>query len=166
MALKRMLRTTYVFDAERRAFLESGCALIIATAGPDGEPTASRGWGLTFLDAPDELRLLLDAEDGVTVERAAAGAPIAVTAASVPTLHSMQLKGRSLGVAEATAADEARAARYCDALFTEIHVTDQTPLALLERLTPIGYVACTIAVDDVYDQTPGPSAGARVTPTQ
>ena len=29
-------------------------------------------------------------------------------------------------------------------------------------MTPVGYVACTVAVEQLFDQTPGPGAGARL----
>jgi hypothetical protein len=58
--------------------------------------------------------------------------------------------------------DAERARRYSDAFFADIVVTDGTPLALLERMLPTGYVSCTVAVDALYDQTPGPEAGASL----
>ncbi len=33
---------------------------------------------------------------------------------------------------------------------------------LTERLRPAAYVACTVEIDEAYDQTPGPGAGARL----
>ena len=60
-----------MFDEERTAFLEGGCALILATVLPDGEPHAGRGWGLTVLPDAGHVRLLLDAEDLAMVDQAA-----------------------------------------------------------------------------------------------
>lgn len=158
-----MLRTAYVFDADTVAFLEAGCALIIGTVEPGGKPRSGRGWGLTLLDGQARrVRLLLDAEDEVTVANAAAGGAIAVTAADVLTLRSVQLKGRSAGLEPATDEDGARAERYCDKLFGDIAVTDGTPPEVSRRLVPVGYVACTIEVDEAYDQTPGPDAGRHL----
>jgi hypothetical protein len=37
--------------------------------------------------------------------------------------------------------------------------------ALLARFAPVGTVACTVEVHERFDQTPGPSAGARVGPS-
>jgi hypothetical protein len=150
-----------VLDADKAAFLQGGCALIVATVSPDGEPYATRGWGLTLLP-DDAVRLLLAADDAVTIGLAAAGGALAVTAADVRTLRSVQLKGQAVGVEPAATDDTARAARYCDAFFTDIEETDGTPRAQCDRLMPAGYVACTIAVDAVFDQTPGPGAGASL----
>jgi hypothetical protein len=158
-----MLRTSYVtlFDEETRAFVEAGNALIIGTVGAAGDPCATRGWGLTVLPEPMQIRVLLDGSDLTTVAHVAAGGPIAVTAASIRTLESVQLKGRALGVEPADDDDLARADRYCTAMFSDIHGTDFTPLELLEQLRPPSFVACTVEVEEAFDQTPGPNAGER-----
>lgn len=158
-----MLRSAYVFDAETIAFLEAGCALIIGTVEPGGKPRSGRGWGITLLDGDARrVRLLLDAEDDVTLANAEAGGAIAVTVADVLTLRSVQLKGRVIGVEPASADDETTLERYCDKLFTDIADTDGTPREVSERLVPLGVVACTVEVDDAYDQTPGPAAGRAI----
>jgi hypothetical protein len=151
-----------VFDEDQTAFLESGCAVILATAGPDGAPHASRGWGITVLPEEGHVRLLLDAEDATAISDAAAGGTVAMTGANVRTLRSMQCKGPSLGVDVASPADLERAERYCEAFYTDLEETDQVERALFDRLVPLGYVACTVAVDQIFDQTPGPGAGARL----
>ena len=151
-----------MFDEERTAFLEGGCALILATVLPDGEPHAGRGWGLTVLPDDGHVRLLLDAEDLATVDQAAGRGAIAITGASVRTLRAVQLKGRALAVEAASGEDVARAERYCDAFFGDIVDTDGIDRTVVERMTPVGYVACTVAVEQLFDQTPGPGAGARL----
>jgi hypothetical protein len=151
-----------VFDEERTAFVESGCALIVGMVLADGEPHAGRGWGLTILPDGGHVRLLLPAEDLALVERASSGGAIAITAASVRTLRALQLKGRVVATEPAETDDEARADRYCDAFFGDVMDTDRTDLALLERMRPLGYVACTVQVEHLFDQTPGPGAGAAL----
>jgi hypothetical protein len=114
------------------------------------------------LDEPRHVRLLLDAADAPTIDRVSGGAPIAITAASIRTLRSVQLKGRAAAIEEATPDDIARAARYCDAMFTDIHETDFTPMELLEQLRPESYVVCVAAIAEAFNQTPGPHAGERL----
>lgn len=152
-----------VFDPETVAFLESGCALIVGLVGGEGAPHATRGWGLTVLDRHDgRVRLLVDAADARARACIADTGAVAITAAHVPTLRSLQLKGRSAAVEPATGADRARARAYCDAFFTDIEGTDGTPRSLPERLVPRDFVAVAVAVAECFDQTPGPGAGARV----
>lgn len=135
--------------------------MVVGTVAPDGEPHAMRGWACRVVDAAT-IRLLVDATDEVGVANLAAGGAVAVTAADVRTLRSVQLKGRSSGTEACTGADDARLAMHNDELFTEIAETDHIPRPLLERMVPPAYVACTMTVGDVFDQTPGPGAGAPV----
>lgn len=154
-------------DRIDRQFAERGCALIIGTVGADGAPHAARAWGLTLGSGTQgPIRLLLSADDPVThanLRRADAhGGRIAITGADVVTLRSFQLKGRVTAWEPAGPDDEARAERYLDEFFADIEQTDGTSRRLLERLRPAGYVACTVEVDESFDQTPGPGAGAPV----
>lgn len=153
-----------MFDEEITAFLESGCALIVGTVAAGGEPHAGRAWGLSVPDggAAPRLRLLLDVDDATTVEHAATGGAIAITATSVRTLRSVQLKGRTLGLEVATLADGERAQRYIDQFSTDVRETDGTDVDLIGRIVPAGYVACTVEVHDRFNQTPGPGAGAPI----
>jgi hypothetical protein len=142
-------------------FLEGGCAIIVGAVLDDGAPHATRGWGLTLLPGePARARLLLAADDSVGVAALTGGRAIAVTAADVPSLRSVQVKGHSLGVTPGTDDDRARAARFADAFFGDIARTDGTDRRVLERIVPADYVACTFTIEELYDQTPGPGAGA------
>ncbi|HZQ57013.1 MAG TPA: pyridoxamine 5'-phosphate oxidase family protein [Acidimicrobiales bacterium] len=150
-----------MLDPETVALLESGCSLTVATVGPDGAPHASRGFGVTVLPDGAHLRLLLDADDVTAVANLAAGGAVAVTGCVVATLRSVQVKGRAEPPVPATdAADLARAANHCDAFFAEVSRLEGTPVPLLARLQPTDYAVCTVAVEDVFDQTPGPVAGS------
>lgn len=149
-------------DDATTALVESGCALILGSIDPSGVPCAGRGWGLSTTDTPGHLRLLLDADDEVTLANLAVGAPIAVTAASIRTLEAIQFKGRIATSEAATPDDLAKADAYCNAMFTDINETDLTPLELVEELRPRAFTACTLVVEERFDQTPGPGAGARV----
>jgi hypothetical protein len=152
-----------VIDDETAAFLATGCALVVATVGPDGEPFVTRGWGATVLSAERmELRLILDAGPDPAVAQLAEGGRIAITATSVPTLHSVQLKGRAQPPVQATARDRAKVDQYCADFFGDIVATDHADPALPPRLRPRDFMACTVEVEDLFDQTPGPKAGSAV----
>ena len=150
-----------MIDTETQAHLESGSALIIGTVGADGRPHATRGWGLDVVDAArGVVRVLLAADDADVGDHVATTGRIAITGSDVATLATIQAKGRVQVVEPATAADRRRAARYCDAMFGAIGEVDGTPRELLERLVPTGYLACVVELDEWFDQTPGPRAGA------
>jgi hypothetical protein len=144
-------------------FLEGGCSIIVGAVLDDGEPYAMRGWGMTLLPGePVQARLLLAADDVVGAAVLAGGRAIAVTAADVPSFRSVQVKGRSLGVTPGSDDDRARASRFADAFFGDVSRTDGTDRRVLDRMVPTDYVACTFTIEELYDQTPGPGAGAAL----
>jgi len=150
-----------VLEAETARFLSDKAALIVGAVGVDGRPFGARGWGLTVLD-PDTgaSRLLLDAEDLPRLVHLADGGAIAVTGSDVVTLRSCQVKGHVEGFDEPTAVDVAHAAHYCEGYFGDIEAADHFPRLLLDRHRPDAVVACRFVVEEVFDQTPGPHAGA------
>ncbi len=142
--------------------LEGGSALVVGSVGPDGMPRAVRGWGARVLDPPDRLRLMLDAEEDATLAHLRDSGRIAVTGCDVPTLRSVQVKGRVELVEPPTALDLALQERCTDRFFRDVEDTDQTPRHLLDRMLPREFVACVVVIEDVFDQTPGPAAGASI----
>lgn len=150
-----------MFSTDLVALLESGCALIVGTAGPDNVPHASRAWGLDVLDAgTGRVSLLVDRADALTLQNVDGGGRIAVTGADVLTLRSAQLKGRVVSTSAASTADDQRSSRYCTAYHDAVMMVDDIPRSLMQRMVPVGLVRCEIDVDEVFDQTPGPSAGS------
>jgi Pyridoxamine 5'-phosphate oxidase len=153
-----------VLAPETIAFLESGCGVIVGTVGADGAPHVSRGWGITVTSTdPTEVRLLLDVDDTVAAAYLEQTGRIAVTGGDIHTLHSIQFKGDATPVEPATDDDRNRARRYGDEFFGNINAVDGTPRELLESLRARDYVASTVRVAEMYDQSPGPSAGRRLT---
>jgi hypothetical protein len=150
-----------MIDPDTAALLESGCSISVATVGPDGAPHASRAYGLTVLGGQSHVRLLLDADDQSTMANLTAGGPISVTGVSISTLRAVQLKGTAdEPTATSDAVDIDRAAAHMDRFFSDVNRMEGTPIALLERLRPSVLAVCTILVAEVFDQTPGPGAGA------
>lgn len=150
-----------MLDPDSVALVEGGCALIVATVGADGTPLATRGWGLTVLAGePLRVRLLLNAEEHDALANLAATGSIAVTAADVPTLRSVQLKGRVVAVEDVDDADLDKVRHYTEALFDDIERADGAVRSVLQRWRAVSYSACVVEVDEGYDQTPGPGAGA------
>ena len=149
-----------------RELLESGSSTIVGLLTAQGEPFASRGWGTQILDG-SRLRVLIGAGTLAAAGRWPAGHdlepfPISVTGADVRTLHSVQAKGTAIALEAPTAEDLDCSTRFCDDFFDAVWETDGVERARMERLVPADLVACTVAVDELYDQTPGPGAGARL----
>ena len=140
--------------------LEPDAAVIVGTVDGDGNPDSGRGWA-PVLDG-DQLVVLLDAGAEVAVANARAGRRIAVTSANVRNYRSVQLKGRVDAVEEPDDDDRERFRTHVDALLAAIHAMQQTPFEVLRRLVPSRVVRVTVTVEAVFDQTPGPTAGAAL----
>jgi hypothetical protein len=152
-----------VLAPETISLLEGGCGVIIGTVGPDGAPHVSRGWGITVVSTdPVEMRVLLDVDDAVAVRNLRATGRVAVTGGDIRTLDAIQFKGEAARVETATDGDRLRAAQYTDDFFGNISAVDGTPLDLLRGLGARDYAACVVRVEELYDQSPGPGAGTRV----
>ena len=150
-----------MIDEALTAFLERGCAMVVGTVDDDGWPHAQRGWGCRVL-GPSTVRILLDDTDATLRDHVERGGPIAVTSADVRDLRSVQLKGSVIGVEPAEPDDLERCDRHNDELFEDILQTDFFPRHLTERMVPPGYVVVVVEVEELFDQTPGPGAGAAV----
>jgi len=152
-----------VIAAEVVAQLESPSSLLVGSVGSDGVPDATRGWGVQVL-GPDRLRVLLSDNADRTLANLADGGRIALTTTHFQTLVSWQLKGRAIAIGPVTAADRIRFDAFCAGCVQILHQTDGTPEEIIWRLAPPGIVACEMVVEQVFDQTPGPEAGARIAP--
>lgn len=150
-----------MIDDVLAAFAADGRALIVGVVDPDGAPHATRGWGFR-LDDDGVPVVVLDADDHHACAQLAAGRPIAVTAADVATLRSMQFKGTSLGLGDASGDDRALVDHYLHCFLDAIVTTDGTDRRILERIVPSRFALCRFRCDTVFDQTPGPNAGTEV----
>jgi len=150
-------------EGEAAEVLAGRYGLVAGFVDGEGVPYATRAFGLTVLeDGPLRLRLVLPLDDGLPLEAGEAGGPVAVTATDLLTLRSVQLKGQAGPVEPATADDRAVVARFCDSFFSALVEIDGFDRRLLERVVPTDFLVCTIAVNELYDQTPGPGAGAAI----
>jgi hypothetical protein len=148
---------------ELRAAIADKTALIVGMVGEHGEPYATRGWALRFPD-PDRprCRLVIGADELPALGRRPGRKLLALTITHIRTLASVQLKGPA-GDPEPATADDLDAVRsYCDHFFKEIEETDGTPPALTARVVPFEFVTCELDVEELFDQTPGPRAGAQL----
>ena len=153
-----------MIEAEVAELLESPCSLIVGTVDTDGLPDATRGRGLEVLQGGTRIRLLLAENAAASLGNLATTGRIALTATHFSTLVSVQLKGRSLSVEPATVDDRLRFDRFCAGCVQTIAEIDGAPEETVWRFEPPGIVACTVEVEELYDQTPGPAAGALVAP--
>jgi hypothetical protein len=152
-----------VIEDAAAALLESTTSLIVGAVGDGNLPRALRAWGALVSDDRLQVRLLLTAGDAALADLVA-GRRIAVTTTDFRTLRSFQVKGRSLGIEDATAHDRIRFDRYVGEVVPLIASIDDMPEEVVAQFLPATVVACTFVVDAVFDQTPGPDAGAQLAP--
>ncbi len=147
---------------ELAALSEAGAGFVVGLVAPDGAPYATRAWSADVLDeAMGRVRFLVSADD-TDVFEALEGSSACLTGADVRTFRSVQWKGLVATVEPPTADDLALAEAHTARFFDAVHRTDGTPLELLDRIRPLEMMAVEMVVDEVYDQTPGPGAGAAL----
>jgi hypothetical protein len=151
-----------VFGSELAAITAAGGGLVVGTVSDDGEPRAVRAWAAVVTPGrEDRLRVVMSADDPVSVANLATGR-VAVTIADVRTFRSLQMKGAVASTGAPTAADLEQMRIQADTFLTAVHETDGNPLESLRRILPHEVVAFELVVEQVYDQTPGPDAGAAL----
>ncbi|HYD10320.1 MAG TPA: pyridoxamine 5'-phosphate oxidase family protein [Acidimicrobiales bacterium] len=143
--------------------LESPVSTVVGTVDATGMPHASRAWGTWVLDGGRRMRFLVPAADTRTAENVRATGLVAFTGTVVNTLRSVQVKGRN-GVVDgpATGDDRVLHERYSNAFFQAVHESDGMDVVALRNLLPDALVAVEFEVEEVFDQTPGPTAGAKL----
>ncbi len=148
------------FATELVTILETGAGLVVGTVSADGWPRADRAWAASVIDVDGRrLRLVMSADDPAVVDSLQSGT-VSLTGAEVSTYQSVQLKGRPLVVEAPTAADVELARLQSERFFAAVHRTDGNPVESLRRMLPHRMVAVEMIVEESFDQTPGPSAGA------
>jgi hypothetical protein len=151
-----------VFGQRLTAMVEPGSSLIVGTVDSGGEPRATRAWAATVVDADQRrVRVVMSGDDPVVVESLPRGI-VAVTGADVRTLKSHQMKGRVQSVEPPTEGDLAMMAEHSTAFMEAVHETDGNSISELQRLLPNKVVVIEVVADELYDQSPGPDAGAAV----
>jgi hypothetical protein len=151
-----------VLDDDAVTFLESPASLVVGMTLAGGVPYACHAWGLRVTSAERGLvRVVLGQRDARRLTEAA-GAPVAVTAAAVATLQGLQAKGHVVAAEPPTAADLALFERHRDQFFAEVERIDGEPVALLARMVPPELTVWVVRLEQLFDQTPGPGAGAAI----
>jgi hypothetical protein len=150
------------FASELMAMIDSGAGLVVGTVSDDGEPRADRAWAVDVVDeSRRRVRFVMSADDPAVVRNLAAGS-VSLTGAEVVTYQSIQLKGRPLVVEPPTDDDIEMARVQTASFFDAVHRTDGNPVEALRRMLPLQMVAVEMIVEETFDQTPGPSAGAVI----
>jgi hypothetical protein len=152
-----------VLDPQVVEFIHGGVAVGVATRDDDLRPEFARAWGPEVSADGRSLRLCVAAAEGsrtrANLERNGALA----VGFSPPTIaRAVQVKGVASQLREPEAADLDRVERHVRMFVAEAERIG-APAELSRRIfVGSGLVAVEFSIDEVFDQTPGPTAGRRL----
>lgn len=141
------------------AFIESGVGMVGASAGDDLVPEAFRVWGVSW-DPDGHLRALISSDATRTLATVKPGAWLSLTFVDM-TMRSVQVKGRAVSGPELPNRADVEVMRRYRTDMVAAFATRGVPSLLLDAIRPLAVFALTVAVEELYNQTPGPKAGAR-----
>jgi predicted pyridoxine 5'-phosphate oxidase superfamily flavin-nucleotide-binding protein len=154
-----------VIEPEVAALLETGVSLIVCTVDAQGMPDANRAWSTKVLDGGARLRITISDDSHGLIDNLHATGRLAITYTEIEVLTSYQVKGRMTSeIGPESGDDAARRAAYIEAFCANVKHVNGTPRELLDRLMPSSFLVFEMDVDEVFDQTPGPSAGRQLAP--
>ena len=149
-------------DDEVLALLALGVATIVATRDEELRPEIARGWGISVSPDRSGATLCIEAPRGsrmrTNLERNGA---IAVTCSLPTSYRTIQLKGEAFDLREPTPQQLEDVERHAAAFAREAEQVG-LPTGAGQRLVDPKLVAVTFSVRELYDQTPGPNAGAAL----
>ncbi|MBV8758434.1 MAG: pyridoxamine 5'-phosphate oxidase family protein [Deltaproteobacteria bacterium] len=150
--------------AELVDFVESGVSVLVGTRDAALKPEAQRAVGCVVRGDRRVLAVLVPEGTGArTLANLAAGSPVAVTFSRIVDHRTVQVKGACERVREASAAEIEAARRYVSA-FTEALYFIGMSRAISRRLGLEPLWVVEVGVGELFEQTPGPGAGARMEP--
>jgi hypothetical protein len=146
---------------ETASFLAAGVAVMVASRDAELQPEIARGWGPEVRDDGALVRVCLIAPPtSPTRSNLAENGAIAMNCTLPSSYRAVQIKGTVLELDDPGPEDLERARSHA-ARFVGETVKVGAPAPSEHYIQAID-LAVTFAAAEVYDQTPGPSAGSRV----
>ncbi|MEA2752320.1 MAG: hypothetical protein QOI41_6463, partial [Myxococcales bacterium] len=149
---------------ELASFLESGISILVGTRDAQRRPTAMRAMGASVAADRRTVTIFLPEQTAArTLANLALedGGRIAVTFSRPSDYRSLQIKGRCLGTRRTTEEERTKLESYSAAFVVDLEVVGLAR-QLTERLTSWPSIALQVAIEDLYEQTPGPGAGQKL----
>jgi predicted pyridoxine 5'-phosphate oxidase superfamily flavin-nucleotide-binding protein len=144
--------------------LQTGVSVVVGTRDASLTPECTRAWGIRVeTDGASVTIFLAETIAQKTLENLRENGMLAVSCTR-PTDHlACQLKGRARNIRAIKTADREASQRWRRDFLAEL-----TAIGVPSELTQAWIVEPTLAVEmdvtDVFEQTPGPGAGVKVTP--
>jgi Pyridoxamine 5'-phosphate oxidase len=152
-----------VLDPAVVEFIHGGVAVGVATRDDGLRPEFARGWGPEVSADGQSLRLCVTAPEGSRMRANLERNGAVAVGFSPPTIaRAVQVKGVATQVGEPEAADLERVERHLRSFVAEA-ARIGAPEELSRRMfTGAGLLSVELAIEEVFDQTPGPTAGRRL----
>jgi hypothetical protein len=152
-----------VLDPPVVEFIHGGVAVGVATRDDDLRPEFARGWGPEVSADGRSLKVCVTAPEGSRMRANLELNGAVAVGFSPPTIaRAVQVKGVATAVGEPEAADLERVERHVRSFVAEA-ARIGAPAELSQRMfVRTGLVAIEFSIDEVFDQTPGPTAGRRL----
>lgn len=143
-------------------WLQGGASVIVGTADAEGVPAACRGIAIAEGKEPDTLIVYLPAATAHEMLANIATTRRMAVAASHPLSHrTVQVKGVTRGVKLAPSSDEAFVRERWEQ-FADVLVEIGLARGILPRVAHWPAFAVEMSIEQIFDQTPGPNAGAPI----
>jgi hypothetical protein len=145
-----------------RSFATGGVSVFVGTVDAEGLPACCRGIAIASRDDFDTVTVYVPAATGQeTVANVATTRRVAISCSRPLTHETIQIKGITRNVRLAPAAEEPLVrGRLAD--FGSVLEEIGFPHAITSRIACWPAFAIEVSVEQVFDQTPGPNAGAEV----
>jgi flavin reductase (DIM6/NTAB) family NADH-FMN oxidoreductase RutF len=154
---------TPVLDAALAAFVHSGVAVVVATRDESLAPRVTRGWGPEVSSNGHSLTLCVDARPGADTRANLEGNGSVAVAFSPPTIaRALQVKGAVTRLGEPDEMELERVERHLEAFCAEVERIGIAAALARRMFSGSDLVSVTLSVGEVFDQTPGPTAGKRL----
>jgi hypothetical protein len=141
-------------------FVEGGISVFVATVDADKIPTCCRAIALSTKDNFETVTVYVPAATGQeTIANVATTRRVAISASEPLSHSSIQIKGVSRGVRLAPASDESFVRTRLHE-FADVLADLGLPRRVTHRVAHWPAFAIEVSVEQIFDQTPGPKAGA------
>jgi hypothetical protein len=151
-----------VLDPAVIEFIHGGVAVGVSTRDEDLRPEFARGWGPQVSADGRSLRLCVAAAGTRVRANLERNGALAVGFSPPTIARAVQVKGVATWVGEPEAGDLERVERHVGSFVAEAERIG-APAELSRRMfVGTGLVAVAFPIDEVFDQTPGPTAGRRL----
>jgi hypothetical protein len=152
-----------VLTPELVDFVRSGVAIGVASRDGNMRPAFARAWGPHVSEDLRSLTLCVSAAEGSPMRSNLEENGAAALGFCPPTIaKAVQLKGVAMVLGEPGPEDLERVDRHVDAFVAECGRIGVAPEVAARMFEGSALVLISVAIDEGFDQAPGPTAGRRL----